>query len=93
MIALQNLWTFMLVETGGHTYYKLPVPPGTRMNIGVVTAICKAQGMSSVCLKDGCVFNSPGCRVTPLSTDCNIPLVGLAITSTKHRAGVAEVEY
>ena len=50
------------------------------MNIGVVTAICKAQGMSSVCLASGCVFNSPGCRVTPLSTNCNVPLVGLAQT-------------
>ena len=40
------------------------------MNIGVVTSICKAQGMSSVCLKSGCVYNSPGCRLTPLSTSC-----------------------
>ena len=46
--------------------------------IGVVTSICKAQGMSSVCLKSGCVFNPPDCRVTPLSTFCGTPMTGLS---------------
>ena len=50
------------------------------MNIGVVTAICKAQGMNSVCLQSGCIHNSPGCRLTPLSTSCTRegPMTGLA---------------
>ena len=48
------------------------------MNIGVVTSICKSQGMSSVCLASGCVFNPPDCRVTPLSTNCNIAMTGLS---------------
>merc|ERR1712042_381651 len=67
----------LLANDGGYKYYKIPVPPGTRMNVGVVTATCKAQGMSSVCLSSGCKYNSPGCKLTPLSTSCDNPMVGL----------------
>jgi len=77
-VQLQNLWTYLLVNEGGLKYYKIPVAPGTRMNIGVVTATCKAQGMSSVCMMSGCKYNSPGCKDTPLSENCNIPMRGLS---------------
>jgi len=75
---LQNLWTYLLLEEGGLKYYKIPVAPETRMNIGVVTATCQAQGMKSLCLKDGCIYNTPHCRDTPLSDNCNIPMRGLS---------------
>ena len=70
----------LMYEESGYKYYKVPVAYGTRMNLGVVTDTCEAQGMKSVCFKSGCRHNSDGCRVTPLSTNCNVPLVGLAQT-------------
>ena len=48
------------------------------MMVGVVTSICKSQGMSSVCLASGCVYNPPDCRATPLGTYCGTPMTGLS---------------
>ena len=64
----------LMYEASGYRYYKVPVAYGTRMNHGVVTATCEAHGMKAVCLSDsGCIHNSDGCRVTPLSKYCNAP--------------------
>merc|ERR1712098_412101 len=68
----------LLFEESGYKYFKVPVAYGTRMDLGVVTDTCEAHGMKSVCFKSGCVHNSDGCRVTPLSTECANAMNGLS---------------
>ena len=65
-----------LYSDSSFEYYKVQVPPGTRLIEGSVSQTCESVGLKAVCSgHENCVYTDIHmCMVTSLSQDCGYPM-------------------
>ena len=67
-----NILGQKLYSKDGHSYYKIPVAYGTRLEEGAVADTCEAFKMKAVCYHGAahCRYSSSRCKESPLTTGC-----------------------